>query len=393
MDSTQQAKWHQQLFLSTWVRISLLQNVRCETCILCGFIEDHNGASINASLFSGWEQELYERGLIDEFNGKLWMLADANDMEKVRSLIFSKEELETCSAVDQHRRYLPHPREIAKHVPVLLVWQSHEDIVVTGSAGYHCGVNRGLTYNAASNFFPKTPTVLKMAYRYLQDTLSKPCAEVCGMQPVVNYVPMARAVINNDDLPASTWAVKPRKWVAETRFEKVVQDCLNATQGDSELETQTLRRIRSLERSDIERFRKVRSNEHGLDLITNIFGEDQSDRIISKAWGLSRVEMLQDYETLFSDTTAMKRLCKKAQNMDAVSGDDSRFVCYWNGCDKSFSRNADMIRHVKSVHLKQKPHMCPQCAKRFTEAHHLKKHVGNVHRNVNDILSKGKSRK
>ncbi|CAE7938669.1 Znf787, partial [Symbiodinium sp. KB8] len=48
-------------------------------------------------------------------------------------------------------------------------------------------------------------------------------------------------------------------------------------------------------------------------------------------------------------------------------------------CDKSFSSLTDLERHMRTVHLGEKPHACPQCDKCFSRAHHLKQHMRAVH--------------
>ena len=44
-------------------------------------------------------------------------------------------------------------------------------------------------------------------------------------------------------------------------------------------------------------------------------------------------------------------------------------------CEKVFSRNDTMLRHIRTIHTGEKPHTCDICAKTFAEKCNLKKHM------------------
>ncbi|KAK0207326.1 hypothetical protein EDD18DRAFT_1042304, partial [Armillaria luteobubalina] len=55
-----------------------------------------------------------------------------------------------------------------------------------------------------------------------------------------------------------------------------------------------------------------------------------------------------------------------------------RYVCTYEGCGKCFVRGEHLKRHVKSLHLCEKPHQCPHegCNKSFSRKDNLKQHMG-----------------
>jgi len=53
----------------------------------------------------------------------------------------------------------------------------------------------------------------------------------------------------------------------------------------------------------------------------------------------------------------------------------NKIACKVAGCDKAFSDKSSMNKHVRAVHLKQRPHACAVCRKEFTRAAHLKEHM------------------
>ncbi|KAF9038273.1 hypothetical protein BDZ89DRAFT_945872, partial [Hymenopellis radicata] len=58
-----------------------------------------------------------------------------------------------------------------------------------------------------------------------------------------------------------------------------------------------------------------------------------------------------------------------------------RYVCTFEGCGKCFVRGEHLKRHVKSLHLCEKPHECtfPGCTKSFSRKDNLKQHINIFH--------------
>ncbi|GJJ11682.1 hypothetical protein Clacol_005918 [Clathrus columnatus] len=57
-----------------------------------------------------------------------------------------------------------------------------------------------------------------------------------------------------------------------------------------------------------------------------------------------------------------------------------RFLCGWNGCTHSggFVRKAQLITHIKSVHLSEKPFVCTTCDASFTRRQDAIRHVDTM---------------
>lgn len=53
-------------------------------------------------------------------------------------------------------------------------------------------------------------------------------------------------------------------------------------------------------------------------------------------------------------------------------------------CNASFTRNADLIRHVQGVHEAIRKYRCNKCSRSFTQNAHLKGHAKSVHDKVRD---------
>ncbi|KAG7443500.1 uncharacterized protein BT62DRAFT_903333, partial [Guyanagaster necrorhizus] len=58
-----------------------------------------------------------------------------------------------------------------------------------------------------------------------------------------------------------------------------------------------------------------------------------------------------------------------------------QYICTYEGCGKCFIRCTHLKRHVKSLHLDEKPPKCPHedCKKSFGRKDNLKKHMGSFH--------------
>ena len=73
-------------------------------------------------------------------------------------------------------------------------------------------------------------------------------------------------------------------------------------------------------------------------------------------------------------------------------GSERRFVCTWEGCDKTFKQSTHLMDHVNAVHKKIKPHKCPvvECDYRCTQRTAIKKHVLVHHKELWQTLVSGK---
>jgi len=53
----------------------------------------------------------------------------------------------------------------------------------------------------------------------------------------------------------------------------------------------------------------------------------------------------------------------------------NKLNCDFEHCQRTFNDRSSMNKHIKSVHLKEKPHVCEVCQKAFSRASHLKEHL------------------
>ena len=53
-------------------------------------------------------------------------------------------------------------------------------------------------------------------------------------------------------------------------------------------------------------------------------------------------------------------------------------------CDKSFSQESDLRKHIHTFHEGQKEYKCESCSKSFSQARNLKKHIHTVHEGHKD---------
>ena len=55
-------------------------------------------------------------------------------------------------------------------------------------------------------------------------------------------------------------------------------------------------------------------------------------------------------------------------------------------CGREFSHKSSLVKHIKGVHLKLRPHLCPTCGDRFLHGDNMRTHMRLVHR-INMIRS------
>ena len=90
--------------------------------------------------------------------------------------------------------------------------------------------------------------------------------------------------------------------------------------------------------------------------------------------------------------TSVKELCGHMKTCKHILKNFDRngnvFKC--NYCKKSFKANHknSLIRHIQSVHLKLKPHLCTICQKHFSTENNLKLHVSDVHDKIKTFKCK-----
>ena len=57
-------------------------------------------------------------------------------------------------------------------------------------------------------------------------------------------------------------------------------------------------------------------------------------------------------------------------------------VCTFGNCKLTFSRRDVLVRHVRGVHDKKKPHNCEKCEKTYSLKSHLNEHISTFHENI-----------
>jgi hypothetical protein len=63
--------------------------------------------------------------------------------------------------------------------------------------------------------------------------------------------------------------------------------------------------------------------------------------------------------------------------------DIKKLACHYDGCDKTFNRQARLSEHLRS-HTNTRPFKCPHCPKDFLRDSHLKHHVKSAHSDIRD---------
>ena len=57
-----------------------------------------------------------------------------------------------------------------------------------------------------------------------------------------------------------------------------------------------------------------------------------------------------------------------------------KYICHYVDCQKKFSDNYHLVRHIKSCHTLEKPYKCLKCEKRFAISERLAQHVKIYHK-------------
>jgi uncharacterized Zn-finger protein len=63
-------------------------------------------------------------------------------------------------------------------------------------------------------------------------------------------------------------------------------------------------------------------------------------------------------------------------------------TCKWDGCSstRTFTRTADLLRHIRMAHVQQRAYICPQkgCSRGFSRKDTLAEHRRRVHGNIEE---------
>ncbi|KAK0488437.1 hypothetical protein IW261DRAFT_1326248 [Armillaria novae-zelandiae] len=92
-------------------------------------------------------------------------------------------------------------------------------------------------------------------------------------------------------------------------------------------------------------------------------------------------EFRQDDQADAESHTILPSIPFGVKKAGAPNKNKRRYVCTYEGCGKCFVRGEHLKRHVKSLHLCEKPHQCPHggCNKSFSRKDNLKQHMGIFH--------------
>ncbi|KAK0212684.1 hypothetical protein DFS33DRAFT_1283701 [Desarmillaria ectypa] len=84
-----------------------------------------------------------------------------------------------------------------------------------------------------------------------------------------------------------------------------------------------------------------------------------------------------DDETLASSETMSSIPFGVRASKTRLADSSRRYICTFEGCGKCFVRGEHLKRHVKGVHLCERPYRCPHdgCKKAFTRGDNLKQHI------------------
>ena len=76
-------------------------------------------------------------------------------------------------------------------------------------------------------------------------------------------------------------------------------------------------------------------------------------------------------EKSFSRNSSLKR------HIETMHKGSKTFICAV--CDKPFSQKCHLTQHIETIHEGKRPHQCNICGKSFSQKHHLNTHVATVH--------------
>jgi uncharacterized Zn-finger protein len=66
------------------------------------------------------------------------------------------------------------------------------------------------------------------------------------------------------------------------------------------------------------------------------------------------------------------------QHIQTVHSDEQQFVCSFDNCGKVFNQSGNLNTHIKSIHEGVR-YPCSVCGKSLTSRSHLKKHISSIH--------------
>lgn len=98
--------------------------------------------------------------------------------------------------------------------------------------------------------------------------------------------------------------------------------------------------------------------------------------------GPKEEEEMTSPRTAASTCASCGRCGEKFDSEESLKAHDitvhqGRFLC--DECPLSYARNSDLLKHLRTVHNRQKPFSCDLCSVKFGQKHHLRRHQRNVH--------------
>lgn len=91
---------------------------------------------------------------------------------------------------------------------------------------------------------------------------------------------------------------------------------------------------------------------------------------------------------MFSNTEEQTSLTKMAVNFllndPSTSGDRVQFTC--TTCGRMFPVKGNLNKHIRTIHLRQRPFDCQKCGKSFAQKSVLQSHINTVHLKMRPYL-------
>lgn len=100
--------------------------------------------------------------------------------------------------------------------------------------------------------------------------------------------------------------------------------------------------------------------------------------ILSK---MSRFSFMLTHVT-YSPLTYLKQEGNLNKHVSSVHMKEKPKICPEPGCGKSFSFRDGLMRHISHVHRNQRLYICNLCQKSFKQASHLGKHMRTIHKST-----------